>query len=378
MQGLPLNYHEWREAAQRSVTPPIFGYYAGGATDEITLRENHRALDRLAVVPRVMRDVSAVDPSVRVIGGKFRSATPILVAPTGFQGMAHADGELASVRAAVKEDTIFTLSTMSNHTMEEVSQAAYAVNPDAVLFFQLYVQRKRDITVQMVERAEKCGFRALVLTVDVPVMGRRERDLKQGFKIPEHLSFANFASNITDSTRNASVQGNKNIMRAISDMFDASLEWKDVAWLKSITSLPVLVKGVLHPDDVDCAIDAGVDGIIVSNHGARQLDTIPAAIDALPAIVQRANGRVEIFMDGGIRRGTDAIKALALGATAVFIGRANLWGLCTAGEEGCRAVLAQLKLEFEDGMKLVGARNVGEIDRSMVALHGSGLARARL
>ncbi|RLN89951.1 hypothetical protein BBJ28_00025209, partial [Nothophytophthora sp. Chile5] len=274
-------------------------YFASGSDAMVSLKENREAFKRLVLHPRVLRDVSNMDISTTVLG--HRISTPVCVAPSSTHRMAHPDGEIASTSAAAKADTCFVLSTMSTTSLE--------------------VRSLRDL---IAVRAEEAGYKAIVLTVDAPVLGNREPDVRNHFSIPSHLTMANFAAQNSDLTDYADY---------VSDLYDQTLSWKDVQWLKSITKLPVVVKGVLTPEDAKIAVEIGCEGILVSNHGARQLDGVSATIDALPAIVQAVNGRAEVYMDGGIRRGTDVlliyfvVQALALGARAVFLGRPILYGL---------------------------------------------------
>ncbi|ETV86223.1 hypothetical protein, variant [Aphanomyces astaci] len=313
----PLSVDEFEAHAKAYLPKATLDYYVSGADDMITLKENRVAFQRLKLMPRVLRDVRHIDTSTTVLGQRIK--TPVCIAPSAMQRMAHPDGELASTRAASAAGACYILSTISTTSLEDV---AAANGPDGLRWFQLYIFKDRDLTRSLVERAERAGFKALVLTVDTPILGNRQADLRNGFKLPSHLHLGNFAGG-----RHATGINEAGLSAYATELFDTNLTWQDVAWLKSISSLPVVVKGVLTPEDAVLACDVGCAGILVSNHGARQLDTVPATIEALPAIVAAVQGRAEIYLDGGVRRGTDVFKALAMGARCVFLGRPVLWGL---------------------------------------------------
>ncbi len=335
--------------------PGAFGYLEGGAGDEITLRENCAAFERLRLLPRVLVDVSHVDTSVELLGEELDH--PVLLAPTAFQTLAHPEGELASARAATQAGTLAVVSTMSSYRLEEI--AAAAPGPK---WFQLYCYRDRNVVRAFVQRAEAAGFRAICLTVDLPRVGQRERDLRSGFSLPADVRPRNF-----DDVSPTDVADSELFFRYIEGLIDPSLTWESVEWLRSVTSLPVILKGVLRADDAARAVEHGAAGVIVSNHGARQLDTAPATIDVLENIVQVVAGRVPVLLDGGIRRGTDVLKAIALGASAVLIGRPYVWGLAADGETGVRRVLELLGNEIELGMALLGCPSVADVGRDYVA-----------
>lgn len=361
----PVNVQEFEALAQANMEPGAFGYYFGGAEDEITLRRNREAFAELGLLPRVLVDVSSVDTAVEIFGA--RSTSPILIAPTAFHRLAHPDGELATARAAARAGTIYAVSTIATTRLEEVA----AVAPGAPRWFQLYVYKDRAVTEELVARAEASGYGAIVLTVDTPRLGRRERDLRNGFRLPEGVTIANFDHIAAAAAAGSPITGwreGSSFAAYIHDLMDAALDWRAVDWLKSRTRLPLLVKGVLAPGDAERALGAGVDGIVVSNHGGRQLDGAVASIEALPAIAERVAGRCPVLMDGGVRRGADVVKAIALGAQAVLVGRPVLWGLAANGEEGVVAVLETLRREFELAMALCGCSTVGKIDRSLVSV----------
>jgi 4-hydroxymandelate oxidase len=301
-------------------------------------------------------DVSRVDLAVEVLG--TRVAMPILLAPAAYQRLAHREGEIATARAAGAAGTLLVVSTMATRSLEEVAAAA-----GGPLWFQLYVYRDRSITHQLIARAEATGYRALVVTVDTPRLGRRERDLRSRFTLPRGVTIGNFKQ---DGQR-ARWDAHGSMAAYASRELDPSLTWESIAWLRRETRLPIVVKGVMRADDAARAMAAGVAGVWVSNHGGRQLDGAEAAILALPAVAEAVGARAEVYVDGGFRRGTDVLKALALGARAVMIGRPYLWGLAAGGERGVRRVLELMRDELEAGMALAGCPAVGAVDRSLVA-----------
>src|SRR5271166_441902 len=309
----------------------------GGAADELTLRWNKEGWQHLRLRPRALVDVSKLDTRVTVLGQEM--PFPILLAPTGGQGLIRPKGELAVADGAAAAQTTLVISSSASLRVEEI--AAHAKGP---VWFQLYVQRDRAFTKDLVQRAEGSGCSALEVTVDSPTQGPRNREYQAKGQLPER-PLPNF-------------QG-KNYL-------DPTLTWKEIDWLRSFARTPVLLKGILNPDDADIAAKAGVAGIIVSNHGARNLDTVPASIDALPLVADRVAGRVPLVVDGGIRRGTDVLKALALGATAVQIGRPYLHGLGVAGADGVARVVGILRNEFEMAMMLTGRPTLKSIDRAVL------------
>jgi 4-hydroxymandelate oxidase len=356
---LLLNVADFEAAARELLPPMVFEYYVGGSYDERTLRDNREAWSRLRLVYRVLRDVTSRTLATTVLGQPV--SMPILVAPTAFHGMAHAEGEVATARGAAAAGTIMMLSTLSNQPIEAVCATG------ATVWFQLYVYRDRKATEGVVRRAEAAGCRALVLTVDAPVLGRRERDIRNRFRLPPGLAVANMLPEGYGDLPPAAADSG--LAAYFATLLDPALTWRDVAWLRSITHLPVLVKGVVRPDDALRAAEAGAAGIVVSNHGGRQLDTSPATIDVLPEIADAlsAHGhRIELLMDGGVRRGTDVLKALALGARAVLVGRPILWGLGANGEAGAALALRMLRDELDLAMALAGAPTVADITRDLV------------
>lgn len=353
----PINLYDFEVIARAKLSRMAYDYYSSGAHDEITLRENHAAYDRIKLRYRVLRDISQRDLSATVL--KQRISMPVLVAPTAFQRMAHPDGEGATARAAGKAGTVMILSTLSTSSIEDVMEAA--IGP---VWFQLYVYKDRGTTAALVERAESAGCSALVLTVDAQLWGRRERDVRNRFRLPKGLSVKNLMPAGKDELPKG-VTGSS-LGAYVTSLFDPALSWKDLEWLCSITRLPVLIKGVVHPDDARQALDYGIAGLIVSNHGGRQLDTAPATIEALPDVVEAANNGLEVLIDGGIRRGTDVVKALALGARAVGVGRPIIWGLSHDGENGVSQVLDILRYEIDLAMGLCGCTSVEEVSRDLI------------
>lgn len=339
----------YEEAARERLPAMAWDYYDSGAHDEITLRENRAAWERLRLHYRVLRDVSRRDLATSVCG--VAVSMPVLVAPTAFHALADPEGEVATARAAGAAGTVMMLSTLSNRSIEEVADAA-----TGPVWFQLYIYRDRGATRELVQRAETAGCSALALTVDAPLWGVRERDVRNRFRLPSGLTVRNLPVGMDAFPET----GGSGLAAYVAEQFDLELSWGDVEWLCGLTALPVLVKGIVHPDDARLAAEHGAAGVVVSNHGGRQLDTAPATADALPAVVEAAGDRLEVLVDGGIRRGTDVVKALALGARAVAVGRPVLWGLAAEGEEGVANVLEILRSELDLALGLCGCRSVDE------------------
>ncbi|MFI7129929.1 alpha-hydroxy acid oxidase [Nonomuraea sp. NPDC050153] len=336
---------EFEAEARARLDPAHYDYFAGGAGDEVTVRANEAAFARIGLLPRALRGAAKPQTGLTLLGS--RAAMPVLVAPTAFHRLADPEGERATARAAAAAETIMIVSMAATVAIEEVAAAA----PDAELWFQLYVQPDLSFTETVVRRAAAAGCKALVVTVDSPVLGRRERDLRNGFHdLPEHLC----CENLRDGDR----------VRPI--LMSPELSWEHIDRLREMTTLPIAVKGVTHPGDARIALDHGVSAIMVSNHGGRQLDTVPASIDLLPEIAAAVGGAVPVLVDGGIRRGTDVLKALALGATAVAVGRPVIWGLAADGERGVARVLGLLRAEVEHALTLCGCASIGDLDPGMV------------
>ncbi|XP_046675473.1 peroxisomal (S)-2-hydroxy-acid oxidase GLO3 isoform X1 [Homalodisca vitripennis] len=358
-KGPMCNVSDYEEFALSVLPKSTADYYKSGAENEYSLNQNRQAFQRLRLRPRMLVDVSQLSCSTKVFGEEV--AIPIGIAPTAMQKMAHPSGECANAKAAGAMGTIFTLSTISTSSIEEVAEAA----PDTVKWFQLYIYKDREVTKKLVQRAERSGFKALVLTVDAPIFGIRYADERNRFSLPPHLRLANFSDD--KATKVTEARDDQSSLNAyVFSLLDQKLTWKDIKWLKSITRLPIVLKGILTAEDAIIAADLGVEAIQVSNHGARQLDTVPAAIEALPEIVKAVGDRCEIFFDGGVRSGTDVFKAVALGAKMVFVGRPALWGLAHSGQQGVEHILKILKKELITSMTLTGCTSLATISKSMV------------
>jgi isopentenyl diphosphate isomerase/L-lactate dehydrogenase-like FMN-dependent dehydrogenase len=334
-----LNVFDYEALAQARMEPAAWDYYQSGVGDEVTLRANRSAFERIRLRPRVLVDVNTCDMRTTLLGTTV--SIPILIAPTGFHCLAHPEGECVTAQAAGNVNTLMVASSSATRSLEDIARAA-----SGPLWFQLYFYGRKNAE-SLVQRAEVVGYRALVITVDAPRWGRKERAMRSSFSLPSHLVEANFS-------------GEEDV-----DEY-AAITWEGLDWLRSLTALPIILKGILTAEDAVLAIEHGVDGIVVSNHGGRQLDSVPASIEALPEVVEAAGGRCEIYLDGGIRRGTDILKALALGARAVLIGRPILWGLAANGLEGVSHVLELLRAELELAMALAGRPTLVSIDRSLV------------
>jgi 4-hydroxymandelate oxidase len=347
-----LSLPEFEERARRVMTPMAYEFVAGGAADEHTLRWNREAFDRIRLRPRVLRDVATVDTRVVLLGREL--AFPILLAPTAYHRVLHPEGEIATARGAAAAGVPWIVSMGTTTSIGDIAAAA-----SVPLWFQLYFQSDPGFTRGVVQQAEAAGCEALCLTVDSPVIGARNRQARAGFRLPPDV--------VTPHLYDI---GHRK--QAIMDPRRVAATWKDVEWLRAATSLPLVIKGILDADDAELAIEAGAAGIIVSNHGARNLDTTPATIHALPEVAERVRGRVPLLVDGGIRRGTDVLKALALGARAVLIGRPYCYALSVAGSDGVRRVVDILRAELEAAMMLSGVGAVDRIDRSLLWNRNAG------
>ena len=345
-----INVADFEQAAAGLLDAGPLGYFAGGAGDERTLRRNVEAFAEWELIPRVLVDVSEVDPSVELFGSRL--SMPLLVAPVAFQRLAHADGEEGMARAAGAVGTAMCLSTIATATPASVAAAA----PGTTRWFQLYCFRDRAVTEALLAEAVESGYEAIALTVDAPFAGRRERDLRTGFAVDVAAPAVQAATGSEEPLTPAEVFA----------LVDAALDWDSLAALAEGCELPILVKGLMAPADAELAIEAGARGLVVSNHGGRQLDGVPATLDALPAVAEAVGGRVPLLIDGGVRRGTDALVALALGADAVLAGRAPLWGLAVDGEAGAAAVLEMLRAEIGLALALLGCPSAGAVTREHV------------
>jgi isopentenyl diphosphate isomerase/L-lactate dehydrogenase-like FMN-dependent dehydrogenase len=349
----PVNLRDVERLAADRLELGALGYFAGGAGDERTLDDNEAAYARRRLRPRVLVDVSAVSAATTVLGTEI--AMPVLVAPVALQRLAHPDGEPGMARAAAAAGTVMCLSTLATATPSEVAQAA----PGAPRWFQVYVLKDRGVTRALVDEAIDCGYRALVVTVDAARAGRRERDFRTGFAVPAGVDMPAVTA-ATGGTAGITPHG-------FFDLVDPALTWRGLEQLVHETDLPVLVKGVHTGDDARLAVAHGAAGVVVSNHGGRQLDAVPATIDLLEEVVQEVGGEAEVLVDGGVRRGTDVLVALALGARAVLVGRPALYGLAWQGEAGARWVLDTLRDEVELGLTLLGAPTPADVTRAHVA-----------
>lgn len=347
---------DYERLAPEYLSPQAAAYLLGGAADEITLRDNSAAFQRLRLRPRVLRELAGGDTRLTLFGQALEQ--PVLIAPVAHQRLVHPQGELATVTAASAVKAAMIVSTQASVTLEDIAHLA-----QTPLWFQLYLQRDRGFTRELIGRTERAGYRALVLTVDAPVNGVRNREQRAAFALPPGVESVNLRG-ARPLPVAAATAGESAVFG--SGLLEVAATWKDVEWLRSETNLPVVLKGVLTPEDAVTGIEAGAAGIFVSNHGGRTLDTLPATVDALPAIADAVAGRVPLLLDGGIRRGTDVLKALALGATAVAIGRPCALGLAVAGALGVAHVLHILRSEFEVAMALTGCRRLEDIDRSII------------
>ncbi|HZU03197.1 MAG TPA: alpha-hydroxy acid oxidase [Ktedonobacteraceae bacterium] len=332
----PINVFDYEALAQACVEPAAWNYYQSGSDDEVTLCANRTAFERIRLRPRVLVDVQICDLRTTVLSTPI--SMPIMIAPTAFHRFAHPEGECATAQGAGNAGALMVVSTSSTFSLEDIARAA-----SGPLWFQLYVSNRKS-SERLVHRAEAAGYRAIVLTVDSPRWGHKERSIRSGFSVPVKANFTE-----EDATEEL-----------------VPLTWESLAWLRSLTSLPIVLKGILTAEDALLAVEHGVNGIVVSNHGGRQLDGASASVEVLPEVVEAVAGRCEVYLDGGIRRGTDVLKALALGARAVLVGRPILWGLAAKGAEGVSHVLNLLHSELELAMVLAGRPTIASIDSSLV------------
>ncbi|MBD2360873.1 alpha-hydroxy-acid oxidizing protein [Anabaena minutissima FACHB-250] len=357
----PINIFEYEQLAKTHLSKMAFDYYSSGAWDEITLRDNRAAFERVKLRPRMLVDVSQISLNTTILGQTLEF--PLLIAPMAFQCLAHPDGEFATAMAAASAGVGMVLSTMSTKSLEAVADIG-AKFPHALQWFQLYIHKDRGLTRALVERAYAAGYKALCLTVDAPVLGQRERDRRNEFVLPPGLHLANLAD--ISSLDIPYEQGESGLFTYFAQQLDPSLTWRDLEWLQSLSPLPLVLKGILRGDDAVRAVEYGAKAIVVSNHGGRQLDGAIASLDALAEIVAAVDGQVEVLLDGGIRRGTDILKALAIGAKAVLIGRPVLWGLALAGQAGVSHLISLLQDELKVAMSLSGVAQLQDIDSSLV------------
>jgi len=348
----PVNVADYERLAAERLDEGALSYFAGGAGDEHTLRQNLEAYRRWILRPRVLCDVGSTATETTVLG--TRISMPLLVAPVAFQRVAHPDGEAGTARAAAAAGTIMCLSTIATSTPADVAAAA----PDAARWFQLYVFKDWAVTEALIQQAVEAGFSAIVLTVDTPYLGRREGPLRTGFAIPDEIRVP-----AVDAARGG--HGTFSLAEHFS-LFSPSVSWRDLERFRSASQLPLVLKGVLTAEDARLACEHGADAIVVSNHGGRQLDGVSGTLDALPEVAEAVAGRIEVLLDGGIRRGIDVVKALALGARACLAGRAVLWGLTVYGEAGAQRVLELLRGEISLALSLLGCTSPDQVRRDHV------------
>ena len=349
-KSIPNNALDKFELMAKQVLPKaIYDHIAGGAGDEGALHRNRQVYLDTILIPRILDDTSVVDVSAEILGVQCKA--PIIIAPTSFHGLVSEEKEIGTALAAKNSDCIMIVSMMANTTLEDIAQTG-----NSLLWFQLHVHTEHSITEQLIKRAEKSGYKAIVVTVDIPQMGIRYRDIENEFKLPTHCVPANFKN------------PNSGTIDLAGTNFNPTATWDDVKWLKSVTTLPLLLKGVMHPEDAEKAVEHGVDSIIVSNHGGRQFDSAPSSIEVLPQISAIVKNQIPILIDGGIRSGSDILKAIILGADAVLIGRPILWGLAVGGKQGAQRVLDCLKQELLLAMRLVGCHSLSEVKNNRSSL----------
>jgi len=377
------NVEDYRGLAHKRLPRAVIDFIEGGAEDEITISRNRAGFENIHIIPRILTDVSTRDISTTILGTPVSS--PIVLCPVGLATLAHPLGEVAAGIAAANKGIISTYSSSSSWNLEDIAAASSGVK-----WFQLYIWKNRKLTAEIVERARKAGYAALVLTVDVPISARRERDLRNGFTIPprprvnqigdllQHFGwfYAQLKSEISGhkmsmgnfTPENVGMRTRLKMLEVVNELFDPSITWSDVAWLKSIWDGPIVIKGVMTPEDAKLAVKAGADAIWISNHGGRQLDGLSGTIEVLPEIVKAVKGRAEIYLDGGVRRGSDIVKAIALGANACMIGRPYMYGLAADGTAGVESIIKILEIEMDATMALMGRPSIASLDSSSVRI----------
>jgi 4-hydroxymandelate oxidase len=349
-----LSLEDMEREARELIGEMAYAYYSGGADDERLLAGNVAAWGHWQLHPRVLAGIRSVSTASTFLGSTVGS--PVAIAPTAIQGLACEEGEVATARGAAAAGSLMILSSLATCPLEDVAAAA----PDGVRWMQVYILRERDRTKELVARAAASGYRALVLTVDAPVSGLRLREWRTGMRLPDDLALPNLAGDSTSSAREGGFMG------VVTREFEPALTPDDIGWLAGLSSLPVLVKGVQRSDDAARCVESGAAGVVVSNHGARQLADAPATADILPEIVDAVAGRAEVYVDGGVRRAPDVVKALALGARGVLVGRPSLWAVATGGSDGVAGLLAWYEAELRRAMALCGVGTVDAVDRTLV------------
>ena len=362
---LPFSFEEWESRARATLSEEAWWYIAGSAGGGDTHRANREAFERVKLRHRVLNDVSDRDTSIELFGSKLPA--PFALAPIGVQGIMHADGERAPARAAAATGVPFTLSTVSSVTIEEIAQ----IMGSSPRWFQLYPAKSREVASSMLSRAANSGYSAIVVTLDTPVLGWREQDLRlgylpflQGQGIVNYLSDPVFRSMLAKPPEE---DPRAAIMQFLGVFANPSFTWSDIAWLRGETKLPLIVKGLVHPDDARKAADHGVDGIVVSNHGGRQLDGGIATLDALPDVIEAVQGTVPVLLDSGVRRGADVLKSIALGARAVLIGRPYAYAMASHGEDGVRHLIRTMMAEIDLSLALSGLTSIASVDRTLLS-----------
>ncbi|MGW4372696.1 alpha-hydroxy acid oxidase [Streptomyces albidoflavus] len=356
--------HTYEAAAEERLPGPVWDFFAGGSGTESMLTAGREALDRVQLRPRCLVDVSRCDPGTDLLGARL--AAPLAVAPMAYHQLAHPEGEVATARGAGEAGALLTVSMFASRTLEDIAAAA-----SGPLWLQLYWLRRREVMRDLIRRAEAAGYRALVLTVDAPRVAYRPRDAANGFAVPPGVRAVNLSTEVMAASH-GSRAGESALARHSREQFDASITWEDLAWLREVSSLPVVLKGVLTGEDAELAVKHGVSGLIVSNHGGRQLDFARSAPECLPEVVDAVGGNCPVILDGAIRHGADMAKALCMGADAVMLGRPALWGLAHSGDAGVAGVLRLLIDQFEEVMALMGAPTVADFGRSGIAYPVSG------
>jgi isopentenyl diphosphate isomerase/L-lactate dehydrogenase-like FMN-dependent dehydrogenase len=346
---------QFEHEARKILPLNIYNFFAGGAGEELSLKENMASFDRLKLVPRVLKEINSCNLSTQLLGQNI--SFPVLIAPMAFQNLAHAEGELAVAKAVSLHGTIMTVSTLSTSSLKDIKESS-SISP----WFQVYIYKDREITKNLIKQADKLNYGAIVLTVDTPFYAKRMRELQNPISLKSYSQVVNLVeAGLKLDSINPSI-----LPQYLSSLLESNIGWKDIEWIRSITSLPIILKGILHPEDMQIAIDHNIQGVILSNHGGRQLDTAITALEALLLVKESTKNEIDIIVDGGIRKGSDILKALALGAKAVMVGRPIIWGLGVNGENGVHQVLGILKKELCISMALTGTASIRSLDGNII------------